>query len=167
MVGKIGTEVDTGWNLISSPFLSQSPESDHALSSLDWTYVLAYNASNTTNHWLSTSTFKPPEFNDLTTIQDDMALWVLLPGDEVYVAIGEVGDSSIELAVGWNLISYPYHDSRDMEDVFFGLPYDRVEKFSSSAQYNIEVMLSTDLMEPGNGYWVYMSSAATWNIDNP
>ena len=167
MVGKIGRGVDTGWNLVSSPFLAQFPGVDHALSSLNWIDALTYNASNAADHWQTTSIHKPPALNDLTSVQNKMALWVSLPGEEVYAAVGEVGNSSIELDAGWNLISYPYHESRAMQDVLFGLPFNRVEMFSAAAQYNIEVMQGTDMMEPGKGYWVYMTSAATWNIENP
>ncbi len=165
-VGKVGTETSTGWNLISSPFIEGNVPIKDALGSLEWTEVFSYNSSDHADHWRMNSTSMPDVLDDLDTITDGAAYWINVPPAEVYVSTGIVSNTSIRLDSGWNLISYPYHEGKQVADALAGLPYERVEGFDPIAPYKIATMLDTDIMVPGFGYWIYTSSAATWNIVN-
>ncbi len=164
--GKVGTETSTGWNLISSPFVEGDVPIQDALGSVEWTEILSYNSSNHADHWRMNSTSMPDILNDLDTIVDGAAYWVNVPPAEVYVSTGIVANTTIQLDAGWNLISYPYHESYQVMNALAGLPYDRVEGFDTVGAYGLTPMSDTDIMEPGCGYWVHLNSAATWNVVN-
>ena len=73
----------TGWNLIGYNFLDSQPIAE-ALSSINGNYsiVLAYNASDTADHWKKYDPSVPFE-NDLTIVEPGKGYWIMMTSDDI------------------------------------------------------------------------------------
>ncbi len=167
VIGKIGMDTPTGWNLVSSPFLEGETPLDTALSSLSWQAAFFYDpTAEADHHWRSNFSSRPAQFNNLDSMNSTMAMWVSTPED-VFVTIGEVQNITIQLYSGWNFVSYPYHEEKQVQDALFGLPYNKVDGFDDAAPYRLTSLAATDIMKPGFGYWIYCTSVAEWHVEQP
>ncbi len=165
MVGKIGVETMFGWNLLSSPFFEGDVPVEDALSSINWFSLQYYDAMDVDDHWKSNYLPWPDAFDEIDTVNDTMAIWAYINAG-FFVTVGEVSNITIEMHAGWNFVSYPFHEERQVQDALFGLPYDMVEGYNSAMAYNLEVLTDTSMMVPGQGYWVHCTSASTWQAIN-
>ena len=69
------------------------------------------------------------------------------------------------LATGWNLISLPLTPEDDTTSAVLGndtIGYDKVYRYDATAPKQF-VDVTTGTMEPGVGYFVYVTTAGTWN----
>ena len=108
---------------------------------------------------------RPAHFNTLNLINDTDGIWVK-SAQGIYVTSGPVHNITYDLKAGWNLVSYPYYESRTISDVLVGLPWDRVEAFDSSSPYLISQLDQNDILRPGQGFWIRLTSDAVWNAIN-
>lgn len=158
-----------GWNLLSCPIspLSKSPEK--LLDSISGRYdiVMTYNASSPDN-WKTFSTAKPAYMNDLKTLNETNGFWLHASQDCILVVNGTLKTStSIQLSQGWNLVGYPtLNGTVAMAQAFASAPSGfRVQNYSTTDPYHLRDMVSTDVVQPGHGYWVYVPSDWTWVVD--
>lgn len=166
IVGKIGTQVTIGWNIVSNVFLEGDQNIANALSTVIWHAARTYNSYDSSNPWPSSVVGRPTTLNDLNTINQTVGLWLYAQTEEIYAIAGQVSNISIYLKAGWNLVAYPYHAVKNVSEALMGVPWDYVEKFNSTAEYDLTEMNSSDLMYPGRGYWVHLTSDATWVATN-
>jgi hypothetical protein len=89
-----------------------------------------------------------------------MGFWIHLLNDTVLQVEGSVPASvEIDLRTGWNLIGYPSMTDRRIDELFDGLPLERVESFAEGrSPYYLQHLDTSDYMAPGHGYWVKVSS---------
>jgi len=101
---------------------------------------------------------------DSVGIGNDMGLWIGGSGPGQLTVTGTVPDGyTIMLKAGWNLVGYPSLTPRIVSDALAGLPIVRIEgEDSTTPPYNLRVLGSGDIMYPGRGYWIYVSSDSTW-----
>ena len=85
---------------------------------------------------------------------------------EVYASTGIVENIALTMQAGWNLIAYPYHEEKTVNEALAALPWDKVEGFDSGAAYHLVELNGPDVMQPGMGYWIHLTSAAVWNAIN-
>jgi hypothetical protein len=166
ILGKIGNDIESGWNLIANPFLEGDSILANALCTIDWNALRYYDETDPASPWKSNITGRPHQLNSLESINQTMGVWAQVSYQEVYVSAGRVNNITMNLQAGWNLVSYPYHEIKDVNEALAGLPWDAVEKFDPGAPYQIIPMNPTDLMYPATGYWVHLSSAAVWSAVN-
>ena len=62
----------------------------------------------------------------------------------------------------WKLLGYPSNGPRILTDALSGIPYDYVQ--TSNGTGDIITLSDTDMMEPGKGYWIYVTEDCTWNV---
>ncbi|MCK4267041.1 MAG: hypothetical protein KAX31_07145, partial [Thermoplasmata archaeon] len=163
--------ITAGWNLISVPFIQADTSVTSVLDddggNTFWNYVQCYDAADG-DHWKTYATFKPSSVNDLADIDNKMGVWVHItdPGTDNALATTGAPPSStdITLLAGWNLVGYPCLEGKSVADALAGVPYDGIECFDEGAAYRLTTMLPTEMMEPGNGYWIKVTSDCLWTI---
>ena len=71
----------------------------------------------------------------------------------------------IDLLKGWNLVGYPtLNDNSTLAEALVGVPYDMVQSYNQSEQYNLANYLDGDTMLPGLGYWIHVSADCVWTV---
>jgi hypothetical protein len=156
----------TGHNLISIPLLIEDPAVTSALATLtnipsNFTYMRYYDELDAVSPWKIFSMIGP---RDSLGLSNDMGLWVGGSGSGQLTVTGTVPDGyTIRLKAGWNLVGYPSLTPRTVSDALAGLPIVRIEgEDSTTPPYNLRVLGGGDVMYPGRGYWIYVSSDSTW-----
>ena len=156
----------TGHNLISIPLLLDDTDPSAVLATLtdipsNFTYARSYDPLDAVSPWKTFALNGPRVVADVTV---EMGLWIGASGPAQLTVTGTVPDGySIGLKAGWNLVGYPSMTPRQISDALAGLPVSRVETEDSMCPpYNLKVLGGNDMMSPGRGYWIYVSSDATW-----
>jgi nitrous oxidase accessory protein NosD len=162
-----------GWNFISLPLVPCECSLPSALLDIDgdtlWDRVQWYDPDDCLDHWKQYNIKWATSLNDLPRIDHWKGLWVnvTVMGDGVIEVWGRVPQcTTIRLATGWNMVSYPSFDMTTTVSVaFWGTGAIAVETFDSDAQYRIQPVGPTYAMKPGYGYWVRCATDAVWTID--
>jgi hypothetical protein len=94
--------------------------------------------------------------------------WVSVPAATTHVAVGLVGNVTVQLQQGWNLVSLPHVSQISYAQAVaeMGASCQAVEGFDLSATYRMKVLGTGDTLSPGYAYWIYMTSAAPWVVNN-
>jgi hypothetical protein len=166
IVGKIGTPLVTGWNIVSNIFLNGSENLANALLTAKWVAARSYNQYNLTEPWESNIVGRPTSLNNLNSMNQTSGLWLCTQSEEIYATAGEVTNICIYLKAGWNLVAYPYHTIKNITEALMGVPWDCVERFNSTAEYDLTEMAPSESMNPGKGYWIHVTSDTTWVATN-
>jgi len=156
----------TGHDLISIPLLIENPEVKSVLATLtnissNFMYVRYFDETDAVDPWKVYSIIGP---RDSVSIGNDMGLWIGSSGPAQLTVAGAVPDGYvINLKAGWNLVGYPSLTPRTVADALAGVPALRIEaEQASSPPYNLKVLGDGDMMSPGQGYWVYVTSDSAW-----
>lgn len=158
-------ELQTGWNLISTPRVLNETAPDVVLASIAGKYdlVYAWDAGDPADPWKS---YTPGLGGDLTYITRNMGLWVHMTQAGTLTVEGETPTTtSIPLYTGWNLIGYPAGTARPVPDALASIAgkYALVFEYDASApnspwrSYSPQVpdfANTLQAMRPGFGYWV-------------
>ncbi|MBI5000760.1 MAG: M20/M25/M40 family metallo-hydrolase [Euryarchaeota archaeon] len=163
ILGKVGYGFVSDWALLGSPFGSGALITEH-LATVYWEYVMAYDAHEPANYWKTNYTGREDFLDDLTFVEARQGLWVRSAIGEIYVAVGRIANSTTELESGWNLVAMPYATGMLASDVMglIGPACSLIEGFDPSQTYRTIVLSGTDIMQPGQAYWLYVSSKTTW-----
>ena len=164
--------VHLGWNLISVPLIQDITTVATVLDDSQgdgntlWNRVKHYNNTDSNNPWSSYSSTSPG-LSGLSYINHKIGIWVHITslGDGYLTVYGDYGTSTtMDLNVGWNLVGYPAQTDKTVAQALVGISYDRVEGYSPTAPY-VQVLLGTDTMTPGEGYWIHVTASDTWTVD--
>ncbi len=166
IVGKIGTNMTSGWSLIGNSFLEGNTNLARALTTAAWDFARCYDAYDQANPWKSNVSDRPSILNTLESLNQTTGIWTHVNTEEIYVAAGTVKNITLNLQQGWNLITYPHHETMTVETALTGLPWDIVEGFNESAEYDLMNLAPSDYLYPGMAYWIHMTSAAVWDAVN-
>ena len=162
-----------GWNLISIPLRLGNQNLPSALNDnngdTQWDRILWYNSKATVDKWKQFNKNWNSVLNDLRTVNNTMGLWVniTIVGDG-YLNISGYNPTSmtITLKAGWNLVGYPsLCTNMTVSDAFLGTSVDIVEVFDSYRVYKTRVMEPSEVMKPGNGYWVHSTVDCVWAVN--
>ncbi len=159
--------LDPGWNLISIPLEQTDTTISTVLSSIDGQYdvVKYYDTTDTNDPW---KTYRPgASTNDLYDIDHKMGFWIHTNAPApCLTVIGSVPvTTEIFLYTGWNLVGYPSFTPLDAAAALLGTGYDGLAEFDGANPYLLRDMLGTDIMNPGQGYWVHVPVDAIWTVD--
>jgi hypothetical protein len=129
--------------------------------------VWDYDENDPGDPWKSYDPIRPD--NDLTSIDHIKGLWIDM--DEYpseMVTVGRVTESTIvPIVEGWNLHGYPSFNAQTIDSALNGVCYDTVEVFSPTPPEYLRVAdPNTDLMTPGNGYWISATCDTDWEVVN-
>jgi hypothetical protein len=157
-----------GWNLISFPLAQLNTSITKVLWDIDgqWDYVRAYD-STAVPPWISYSTHVPPQLNDLSDLTHTMGFWINITDTGVNLTVTgyRPAATSILLRTGWNLVSYPSLMPRTVAEALAGTGYDAVEGYNGTNPYHISPLTGSEMMAPGNGYWVHVPADTLWIVD--
>ena len=167
-----------GWNLISLPIVPSNTAIKTVLADLigskDFTKVWTYQAGTWKYATLSSTGVLS---GGLTTMQDGVGYWIYMTRPDMLYVSGYVippaaGPPSYSLTLGWNLIGFKPQPTVGQEQVN-ALPSTGGYLNSINAKYdpnNVWIYdntrqtwtraTSTTTIQPGQGLWVYMTSAA-------
>jgi hypothetical protein len=163
--------IHLGWNLISIPLMTPSLNLTDVLSDIPngWDYAMTYVRTPTGGYWISTSIYRPVSVNNFTIVDNRIALWLhVIDIFDGFLDISGAlsGSTSINLLAGWNFVGYPTLDNtKTIADALATITYDSVEGYNGTDPYRLQVLPSTYVMQPGEGYWVKVPFDQTWIID--
>jgi hypothetical protein len=156
-----------GQNLISIPLIQDNANLTIVLESIDGSYdaVRYYDAADANDKWQTHATFKPEEFNELSSVNNSMAIWInMLKNDTLIVYGTEPTSTAIPLYKGWNFVGYPSLTERNVSEALESIPYEQVEGFDDSPPYYLRILKENDKMKAGCGYWILVREDCTWSI---
>jgi hypothetical protein len=165
--------LSVGWNLISTPLLSENASLPGALLDLDgdtvWTCVKYYETADTADHWKSYSIGRPS--SDLAEVNVMMGVWAFIPniaslGDGFIRVQGATPSTTeISLVPGWNLVGYPSSMER-VASATLPASVDMISVFQTEIPYISDIsVLSTVTLEPGKAYWVHAIQDCMWALE--
>ena len=94
-----------------------------------------------------------------------MSLWVHATANGTLMGpTGNIGTTNIRLHKGWNLVGYPSNSVRSVGDALYGISYDYVQ-MRNTRTGTIIALGATNLMKPGNGYWIHVTVAGMWILE--
>jgi hypothetical protein len=182
-VGKYVTPVTSDWNMVSLPLKQQGDGSfGAALESLDGNYISlqTYDAGHMKpwSHWHDS---KPSQMNRLTDMDHTNGYYINIQSsghmktlgmdhtNGYYINIQSSGhmktlgilpsNEVISLKTGWNLVGYPSLQSTERDTALSSISgnYDAVMGMNPLTGKYIHLG-PTDLMEPGNAYWIHVTT---------
>jgi hypothetical protein len=171
VLGKYASQLNNGWNMVSTPFILSMDHPDNVLQTINDTCKLAlhYDASDGANPWKDTRT------GDLVNINNTMGLWLYLNASDYFITAGRVPTSTdIYLNEGWNLVGFPSFSNSSLDEALGGLNWVAVRFYDPWDMKNDhwkqnsteKPSLTNDLhqMRTGCGYWIRVAEEATWSV---
>jgi len=164
--GKCALPLTAGSNLISLPFLTISSDVSSVFQIPTIESIWTYHPTDQSNPWRLYDPSKP--FNDLSTVEETMGIWVEVESYTTLAVAGIVpGQTTIQIRTGWNLIGFPSMTNDTVGNILSGLTYDRVETFSSSSPvYNLKPVGDSYLIHAGQALWVHALIDGVVQIQN-
>ena len=168
-----------GWNLISFNVHPADTATGAVLADIagHFTLVYGWDASGTTaGNWLLYDA-AVPFLADLTNLSELQGYWIFMTQADTLDVIGTpLPTSSIPLydnAGGWNLVGYPSITNRDLpgaipaavNEIYAYHPLDSLDPWKLyDRDYPIPELNDLTVMSPGWGYWMLVTTDATWNV---
>ncbi|MCP3996384.1 MAG: hypothetical protein GY722_15200, partial [bacterium] len=168
-----------GWNLISIPEEPADPDPGVVFAAIagQLAKVEAYDACDVADPWKE---YDPsdPAASDLAAVDHRIGMWVkanaaaVLPSDGTMPAA-----TTLELCEGWNLIGFPAGEPRHphvalspvagkWQRIFAYDAFDPEDPWEIFDPAVPDWANDLSVMQPGRGYWILMSEAATLEIRN-
>jgi hypothetical protein len=174
----VALDLLSGWNLVSLPVTLADKTLPAAFSSIAGNYgdVFAYDACDSADPWKLFNPTLPSELVDLTSVNTTQGYWIKMAVPDTLTINGTYSlQTSIALCPGWNLVGYPSITPRPVGTALTGISgkYTLVWQYRASDSADpwksFNPSLPPDMndlkdMEPGYGYWIFMSQAATLTI---
>ena len=161
LIPPIEIKIHSGWNLISLPWLNKSSKIEDALSSVNWSRAMIYEKGR----WFTYDKNRPSRYNiGFPSVDNSYGIWVYMENNSTMFGPGtDIGNTNITLHKGWNLVGYPSNTVRNVSTTLSGIAYSYIQTADENG--NIIELSGSDLMEPGKGYWIYVSSTQTWTVN--
>ncbi len=153
----------SGWNLVSLPLIPSTPTIATVLAPVAANLEIVWSYDAATRTWLS---YAPGAPSDLMQMTDGKAYWVNMRAAASLVVAGSELSSppntppAYSVVPGWNFIGFKSTVVRTVGDYLAGIAgrYTRVYSYANGQYFALQ---STDLMTPGLGYWVAVTSSGT------
>jgi hypothetical protein len=152
-----------GWNLVSFP-VAESTAVSTILSGIQGKFdaLYAYDSSAQTYR-----TYIPGESgNDLTSVSYGRGYWLYMSEDATLSVPTTGAGRSVSLTSGWNLVGYNGTGPQSTTNALKSIEgkYVAVYGFNGESYRSHLPGEGGDLtqLRPGEGYWIYMDSGATW-----
>ncbi len=149
-----------GWNLVSLPWLSAPTDINDALNGLDWSRAMIYQ----NGCWRTYNKGRDAKFNlGFPLVDNTVAIYVYANTDYTLTgSANDLGNTTITLHPGWNMVGYPSGTERTVSDALNGISYDFIQGFNGT---NIFDMNGSDMMVPGHGYWIHVTTEQDWTVE--
>ncbi|MFH2028120.1 MAG: right-handed parallel beta-helix repeat-containing protein, partial [Nanoarchaeota archaeon] len=152
-----------GWNLISLPIELEDKKVQSAFYSIDGMYSDVYTYKN---GW--------HRLEQLSNIDKKDGLWIKSNLNIILIIDGnEIKNLTFNLTKGWNLISYPTTETKNISQLFENVTdeFTRILSYSDNNWLSYipsrpESLNMLKQMQPGYGYWIYVKNDTTWLFNN-
>ena len=153
--------ITKGWNLISIPWQNTTTNITNALSDISWDRAMVY----INGIWYTYNTARADKYNlGFPDIDNTVGIWVNATADgTISGSKANIGNTSIILHKGWNLVGYPSITERAVSDALGGLSYSYVQTYDTDSQ-SIITLSASDVFMPNIGYWIYANKTETWTV---
>ncbi|UCD93188.1 MAG: exo-alpha-sialidase [Methanobacteriota archaeon] len=161
-VGKFTRPLSKGPNLISIPLIQSNESIERALQTVKFDKAWTYDTSSSRWIWYMSS---KPYKGRLNSITNTMGVWMNVVEASNLTIAGIVPDYTvITLHKGWNLVGYPsFNENYTVADLEMAVTVERVEGFNSSGPpFFLKLMVGTDPLVTGYGYWIRVGSETLW-----
>ena len=162
-------QLTPGHRFMSFPVVVSDDSIGAVLSSISgcYDYVRWFDPLDAASPWKS---YVPGRGRDsLLGLDNTMGFWINITAACAFTPGGTApSTTSVLLYQGWNMVGYPsFNASYSVADLKadLGLAGVIVEAFdSNAAPYYLQRLKDGHLMEPGEGYWIYVPSDTTWIV---
>ena len=165
--GKFTRYLEEGKQIASIPLIQEDTTLEVVLQSLDGSYkhVRYYKSSDQSDHWKSYWTFKT--YRTLFDIDLTMGFWIDITRADHLVVAGLVPEvTHIDLGHEWNFVGYPSFIERSVSNALAGMDWMKVQGYDDVPPFNLRQMTGNDMMQAGEGYWVWVDLPQTWEVSN-
>jgi hypothetical protein len=164
---KVDLPIQSGWSLISLPRQPNDTSISTCLNNIAGKYLSVWAYEN--GSW---KVYDPnnPGFSDLLTFEAGKGYWINMTESANLTLTGIIPSNSISLSAGWNLVGYNSSISQPIGDALASIAgkYISVWAYIDGGWkvYDPNNPGFSDLitMDPGYGYWINMTEAATWML---
>lgn len=189
---KHSISLSVGWNLVSFNVVPLDSDTADILADLTTNYDLVYawdasGVSAASGNWLKYDRLAAvPESNTLAELHENMGFWIRMTAADILDVYGSAYPTSTAITLstaagGWNLVGFPADNNLAMPAVLdsnglgpdttplYTLVYgyratdgtDPWELYDPAAPAYVNDLTQ---LEPGMGYWIKVSEAATWTV---
>lgn len=170
----VDVSLQAGWNLVSLPVIPQTLDVAELFASVA-SSVESISVWNTeTQSWGHYSPHVPDFANTLDTLDPNDGLWVRVTEDVTLAVRGAPLATSIPLSTGWNLVAYPSESALPVDQALSSIAgtFDQILGYRAESggvwqSYESSTPIeaaSLQTLEPGAGYWIYVSASCTWTV---
>ncbi len=164
--GKFTRSLSEGVDLVSVPLVQSNESVSTVLQTLEWDKAWTYDASLTSWIWhMKSKSYR----GQLKKVDHLMGLWVSVTEKSNLTVAGLVPWSTdIQLMSGWNLVGLPsFSMVYTVADLKAETGATRVEGYDpGSSPYFLREMTGSEVLQAGEGYWVYVLVDAIWTVRN-
>jgi hypothetical protein len=158
-------ELSEGWNLVSFPIASATAV-ETVLSGISGKFDALYEYDATEVRYRS---YIPGEGGDLSSIRNGAAYWIYMNAGATLRLDQPSFGAPVALTRGWNLVGYVGQSEASLDSALstFAGKYMVVYGYSGGAYRVYEPGAGGDLnsMRPGQGFWIYATEDATWDVE--
>jgi len=172
--------VKEGWNLLAMPAMEQPLPLPDALSSIAgvWEEVHAYDPLDAQQPWKTFFANTPTQANTLRQLNPLQGFWLRANAAATLTLNVPVpltaSSQAVDIHPGWNLVGFPGDAPMTAEDALrsiawavesvFALDNDAESAWLSYSPSAAAEANTLRTLEPGRGYWIYATAAATWQV---
>ena len=156
----LNISVHQGWNLITLPWQVNPVSITDALHGISWDRAMIY----INGQWYTYDRNRPSRFNiGFPKVDNTVGIWVNCTSEGTISGPGgDLGNTTLHLKKGWNLVGYPSGNDRKVSDALNGVPWVYLETADSTG--NIRALGSSDYLVVGNAYWIYVDQDWDWTV---
>jgi len=163
--GLYSIDLVEGWNFISLPYVQADTALATVLASVDGQYDAVQFFNSTAQEWRQYTTFKGGLGDTLADIDHTMGFWINVTSPGTLDVTGTLPTGARHLVKGWNMVGYNRLVPRPVSEVFsaanFTGEYAKVETVAVQGAGGLVDAIN---MQPGWGYWVYVTQEGDWSI---
>ena len=160
--------LDEGWNLISIPLAPVNVSIDSVFKSIEGKYTKAFAYES---GWKYVEYVDGDKSGNLDKIEAGKGYWLyMLEAADLEITGNEILSAEVNLSDGWSLIGWLSDDQTGISEALASIDgdYDKVFTYDAGSGWNYRARCDDGAwngnlahMEPGKGYWIYMSTADT------
>jgi parallel beta-helix repeat protein len=163
--GKFTQSLSKGLALVSYPLHQLDSSLEVVLQTVSYDKAWSYDFFF--QEWTSFAESKPYSAS-LLDAYFFSGLWINVTEESNFTVAGMVpGQSTIQLSAGWNLVGFPsFNTTYAVAELKQRTGATRVEGFDpSTSPYNLKALQDTDVLQTGQGYWIYVPTWTIWVVN--
>ena len=162
----------SGYNLVSLPVAPTNTALQSVLSSVDGKYTKAFAYIN--GSWRQYIVGAPPFVNNLTDLTEKLGFWINMTSPDTLRVPGNTPSATdISLSVGSNLVGFPRSAAQPLTEALASIVGKYTKVFANiNGQWKQYIVGAPPFvntltqLEPGRGYWIYVTEDCIWTITN-